>query len=58
MIVSMKHIKCYKLFKRLDKQVAAPANEIHVKEKGGTTRTSSFRLKNEKCPFAHTALQT
>lgn len=57
MIVSVKHIKCYKLFKRLDKQVTAPSKEMYVKEKEGTTITSSFRLKNEKCPFAHAALQ-
>lgn len=57
MIVSMKHIERYKLFKGLDKQVTASAKEMYVKEKGGTTRTSLFRPKNDKCPFAHTALQ-
>lgn len=40
MIVSMKHIERYKLFKGLDKQVTASAKEMYVKEKGGTTRTS------------------
>lgn len=60
MIVSMKHVECYKLFKRLDKQGTASAREMYIKEKcvGRTTRTSSFRFENDKCPFAHTALQT
>lgn len=44
MTVSLKHIECYKLFKRLDKQVTESAKEMYVKEKGSTTRTSSFRL--------------
>lgn len=57
MIVSVKHIECYKLFKRLDKQVTESAKEMYVKEQGGTTRTSSFRVKNYKCPLAHTAVQ-
>lgn len=39
-------------------QVTAPAKEMYIKAKGGTTRTSSGRVKNDKCPFAHTALQT
>lgn len=32
-------------FKSLNKQGTASAKEMYVKEKGGTTRTSSFRLK-------------
>lgn len=58
MILSVKHTECYKLFKRLDKQVTESAKEMYVKEKGGTTRTSSLRVKNDKCPFADTALET
>lgn len=58
MIVSMKYIESYKLFKRLDKQGTKSVKKVYVKEKGDTTRTSSFRLKNDECPFAHTALQT
>lgn len=51
MIVSIKHIKHYKLLKRLDKQGTASAKEKYVKEKGGTTRTSSIRLKKGNVPI-------
>lgn len=43
MIVSIKHMKSYKLVKRLDKQGTAFAKGMYVKEKG--TGISSIRLK-------------
>lgn len=51
MIVSMKHIKCYKLFKRLDKQVSAPANEIHLKKKGALQEQVHSGLKMKSAPL-------
>lgn len=44
---------CFKLFKRLDKQRTASAKEIQVKEMGGTTRTSSDRLKTGNVPICY-----
>ena len=51
MTVSIEHIKSYKLLKRLDKQGTASAKEMYVKAKGGTTRTSSVRLKKGNGPI-------
>lgn len=44
---------CFKLFKRLDRQGTASAKEIQVKEMGGTTRTSSDRLKKGNVPVCY-----
>lgn len=42
MIVSMKHVECCKLFKRLDKQGTASAREMYVKEKWGGHYKNKF----------------
>lgn len=58
MTVSIKPIKSYKLFKRLDNQGTASAKEMYAKEKGALQEQVQSSLRKETCPFATVALQT
>lgn len=52
MIVSMKHSECYKLFKRLDKQVTASAKEMYIKEKGSPARIQALKWQVPFCSLS------
>lgn len=51
MIVSVKHTECYKLFKRLEKQVTESAKETYVKEKGALQEQVNSGLKMTSAPL-------